>query len=52
MLARCTGELYNRTDPPKKVDVMQCFLLTFPDRTANTIYTVEHLIEGETGWGQ
>ncbi|KAG2449797.1 hypothetical protein HYH02_005320 [Chlamydomonas schloesseri] len=47
MDAKMLGECYNRTDPPKQVDVMQCAILQFPGRPGGPLYAVEQLIEGD-----
>jgi len=41
------GDEYNRTSPPKKVDVMQAAVLEFKDRPDKPLYCVEHMIEGD-----
>ena len=47
MDAKMLGECYNRTDPPKQVDVMQCAILHFAGRPGGPLYAVEQLIEGD-----
>ncbi|GFR42631.1 hypothetical protein Agub_g3567 [Astrephomene gubernaculifera] len=47
MDAKMLGEMYNKTDPPKQVDVMQCAILQFPGRPGAPVYCVEQLIEGD-----
>lgn len=47
MDSKALGELYNKTDPPKKVDFVQSYVILFPDKEDRGIYTVEHLIEGD-----
>ncbi|EFJ52581.1 hypothetical protein VOLCADRAFT_33453, partial [Volvox carteri f. nagariensis] len=47
MDAKMLGEMYNKTDPPKQVDVMQCAILQFPGRPGTPVYAVEQLIEGD-----
>ncbi|GLI63916.1 hypothetical protein VaNZ11_007055 [Volvox africanus] len=47
MDAKMLGEMYNKTDPPKQVDVMQCAILQFPGRPDSPVYAVEQLIEGD-----
>ncbi|KXZ51661.1 hypothetical protein GPECTOR_11g114 [Gonium pectorale] len=47
MDAKMLGEMYNRTDPPKQVDVMQCAILQFAGRPGAPVYAVEQLIEGD-----
>jgi elongation factor 2 kinase len=41
------GDEYNRTSPPKKVDVMQAAVLEFRDRPDKPVFCVEHMIEGD-----
>ncbi|GAX82885.1 hypothetical protein CEUSTIGMA_g10311.t1 [Chlamydomonas eustigma] len=47
MDAKFLGEQYNKTQPPKKVDVLQCALLQFCDRPNQPVFCVEQLIEGD-----
>ncbi|GIL71722.1 hypothetical protein Vretifemale_2235 [Volvox reticuliferus] len=47
MDAKMLGEMYNKTEPPKQVDVMQCAILQFTSRPGSPVYAVEQLIEGD-----
>lgn len=47
MDAKMLGEMYNRTDPPKQVDVMQCVIVQFTGRPKAPLYCMEQLIEGD-----
>ncbi|KAG2490554.1 hypothetical protein HYH03_010948 [Edaphochlamys debaryana] len=47
MDAKMLGEMYNKTDPPKQVDVMQCAILQLPSRPGAPLYAIEQLIEGD-----
>lgn len=47
MDSKALGEMYNKTDPPKKVDFVQSYVLLFPSRDERTVFSVEHLIEGD-----
>lgn len=41
------GDEYNRTSPPKKVDVMQAAVIEFKDRPDKPLFNVEHMITGD-----
>lgn len=47
MDAKLLGDEYNKTNPPKQVDVLQVSLIEFKDRPHHTLCTVEQLIEGD-----
>eukprot|EP00798_Chlamydomonas_sp_ICE-L_P013514 gene13514-19378_t len=47
MDAKWLSEEYNKTDPPKPVDVMEAVLVEFKDRPHSPIYSVEMLMEGD-----
>jgi elongation factor 2 kinase len=47
MLCAAAGDEYNKTSPPKKVDVMQAAVLEFRDRPDKPLFCVEHMIEGD-----
>jgi len=47
MDAKFLGEEYNKTDPPKQVDVMQCAIVEFSARPHRPLFCVEQLMEGD-----
>lgn len=46
MDAKVWAEEYNRHNPPKKVDMMQMYILEFKNRKGSPLYHLEHYIEG------
>ncbi|CAF0889007.1 unnamed protein product [Brachionus calyciflorus] len=46
MDAKFWAELFNRLNPPKKVDIMQMCILEFNERPDSPLYHLEHYIEG------
>lgn len=47
MDAKLLGEEYNKTEPPKKVDMVQVAVVEFLERPSNPVYCIEQLIEGD-----
>uniref|UniRef100_A0A1I8FNV9 Alpha-type protein kinase domain-containing protein n=1 Tax=Macrostomum lignano TaxID=282301 RepID=A0A1I8FNV9_9PLAT len=47
MNAKLWAQEYNRHNPPKKVDIMQMYVIEFKDREGAPLYHLEHHIEGE-----
>jgi hypothetical protein len=47
MDAKALGDEYNKTHPPKTVDVLQASVLQFPNRKGSPLFCVENLIEGD-----
>jgi len=47
MDAKALGDEYNKTQPPKTVDVLQASVLQFNDRKGSPLFAVENLIEGD-----
>ncbi len=46
MDAKLWAELFNRYNPPKKVDIMQMSILEFMNRPGSPLFHLEHYIEG------
>eukprot|EP00899_Mesostigma_viride_P019617 jgi/Mesvir1/27657/Mv07381-RA.2 len=46
MQSKVYGELYNRTEPPKKVDFLQAYLVEMVNRPGRPLFCVEHHMEG------
>jgi elongation factor 2 kinase len=46
MDAKLWAELFNRYNPPKKIDIMQMSVLEFVNRPGSPLYHLEHYIEG------
>ncbi|KAK3261151.1 hypothetical protein CYMTET_29931, partial [Cymbomonas tetramitiformis] len=46
MDAKHFGEEFNKLQPPKQIDVIQCYLVEFHERANSPVYCVEHLVEG------
>lgn len=46
MDAKVWAEEYNRHNPPKKVDMIQMYILEFKNRKGSPLYHLEHYIEG------
>ena len=46
MDAKLWAEIYNRHNPPKKIDMFQVSILEFKDRPDKPLYHLEHYIEG------
>ena len=46
MDAKVWAEEYNRHNPPKKVDMLQMYILEFKNRKGSPLYHLEHYIEG------
>jgi elongation factor 2 kinase len=47
MDAKLWAELYNRHNPPKKIDMFQVSVLEFKDRLNSPLYHLEHFIDGQ-----
>ena len=47
MDAKLWAEIYNRHNPPKKIDMFQVSVLEFKNRPGSPLYHLEHYIEGE-----
>jgi elongation factor 2 kinase len=47
MDAKLYAEMFNRHNPPKKVDIFQVSVLEFKDRPGSPLYHLEHFIEGK-----
>lgn len=47
MDAKLWAELYNRQNPPKKIDIFQMSILEFVDRADSPLFHLEHYIEGK-----
>lgn len=47
MDAKLWAELYNRYNPPKKIDMFQVSILEFRDRPGSPLYHLEHFIDGK-----
>lgn len=46
MDAKLWAEVFNRHNPPKKIDIMQVCILEFVERDGSPLYHLEHYIEG------
>ena len=46
MDAKLWAEIYNRFNPPKKIDMVQMCILEFPERPNKPLFHLEHYIEG------
>ena len=47
MDAKLWAEIFNRHNPPKKIDMFQMSILEFVNRAGSPLYHMEHFIEGE-----
>lgn len=47
MDAKLWAEIYNRHNPPKKIDMFQLSVLEFINRPGSPLYHLEHFIEGK-----
>lgn len=47
MDAKLWAEIYNRHNPPKKIDMFQTSVLEFKNRPGAPLYHLEHFIDGE-----
>ena len=47
MDAKLWAELYNKHNPPKKIDMIQVAIIEFKNRPNSPIFHLEHYIEGE-----
>eukprot|EP00892_Ulva_mutabilis_P005631 jgi/Ulvmu1/343/UM001_0347.1 len=47
MEAKRFGDAYNAQNPPKKVDIMACCLVQFPELPVPNLFCVENAIEGD-----
>ncbi len=47
MDAKLWATIYNRFNPPKKIDMVQMCILEFKDRPNSPLYHLEHYIEGK-----
>lgn len=47
MDAKLWAVLYNKHNPPKKIDIIQMCILEFVDRPGSPLYHLEHYIEGK-----
>lgn len=47
MNAKLWAQEYNRHQPPKKVDIMQMYVIEFTEREGSPLYHLEHHIEGD-----
>ncbi len=46
MDAKLWSEMYNRHQPPKKIDMFQMSILEFTERPGSPLFHLEHYIEG------
>ena len=47
MDAKLWAEIYNRHNPPKKIDIFQVSILEFKNRAGSPLFHLEHYIEGK-----
>lgn len=47
MDAKLWGNEFNKKNPPKKVDIIQTYIIEMVDRKDKPVFCVEHLIEGK-----
>lgn len=47
MDAKLWAEIFNRHNPPKKIDMFQMSIVEFVERDGSPLYHLEHFIEGE-----
>ena len=47
MDAKLWAEIYNRHNPPKKIDMFQLSILEFVNRPGSPLFHLEHFIEGK-----
>lgn len=47
MDAKLWAEIYNRHNPPKKIDMFQVSILEFKNRSGSPLYHLEHFIDGK-----
>lgn len=47
MVSKYYAELFNTRDPPKKIDVMQVYMVHLPERKGSPCYCVERFLDGK-----